>query len=644
MTAVRRLAAGALALALLGLAPAALADPPSRLPTPLTDTAGALDAAGRAEVEQAQAELLAEESIQLWVAYVPTFDGLSGSQWAAETAELSGFGGNDMLFAVALEDRAYGYDVGPDVPVSDSELEEVLATEVEPELAAGDWAGAAVALADGIAQPSGGGTPVPLLVGGLVVVGVGVLLMVALVRRGQRRAAGSGAPATGAAGAPPEPVSIDQLRQQAAAALIEADDSIRTSEQELGFATAQFGDAAAAPFVAALAQSKQDLARAFHVQRRAQEAAGTPAEAGLLGEILDLSRAADARLDEQVEAFDALRDMERRIDSILPDLGGRVEQLQARLTTSQATTEALQGRWPPAALAPLTRNLDEAAQRITFAAQSVQAGTAMLAAERSGAVAHARAAEEAIGQATTLLDNVDRAPEILDLAQRAIAALVAESERDIAEAERLGLPPEVASTHTFAVETLRWARTAIDSGNYDPIATRRALEESDSALEKALVPLREATESRRRAEALLATTTDAARMSIQAADDFIATRRGAVGAEARTRLAQAQREYAEGQAATDPVEALRHMQAADHLSDQAHWLAQQDEAQYRNTQQMGGGGPGNLGSIILGGILIDAMTRGGRGGGMGLPGGGSRGPGSFGGGGTRGRRSGGGRF
>jgi hypothetical protein len=179
------------------------------------------------------------------------------------------------------------------------------------------------------------------------------------------------------------------------------------------------------------------------------------------------------------------------------------------------------------------------------------------------------------------------------------------------------------------------------------------------------VPVRAAAETRRRAEALLASTTDAARMSIQAADDFITTRRGAIGAEARTRLAEAQREFAAGQTASDPVVALGHMQAADHLSDQAHALAQQDEAQYRNAQQRGGGpggpggsgGSGNLGSIILGGILIDAMTRGGRGGGMGFPGGGgfsrpsggsrsggSRGPASFGGGGTRGRRSGGGRF
>jgi hypothetical protein len=307
---------------------------------------------------------------------------------------------------------------------------------------------------------------------------------------------------------------------------------------------------------------------------------------------------------------------------------------------------------PPAALGNLRGNLDQAVERIEFAEESVATGTALLGAEdRVGAVARARAAEESIGQATTLLDDVDRAPENLDLAQRSIQALIVETEKDLAEAEKLGLPPEVASPHAFATETLTWAKEAIAAGNYDPIATRLALEESDAALEAALVPLREAAESRSRAEALLETTSDAARASIQAAGDFITTRRGAVGAEARTRLADAQRRYEAGLASGDPVEALGHMQAADQLSDQALALAQQDEARYRNSQQMGGGGGSGLNNVILGGILINAMSRGGRGGGGGISfptGGGaparSPGPGSFGGGATRGRRSGGGRF
>lgn len=646
------------AVALLVPAGSVTAEPPFRLEQQITDKVGALGSQ-EPQVAAALADLQADEGIQLWIAYVEDFGGAPGQDWAAATSSSSGLGGNDMLFAVATVERSYGWDVPGNLPVSDAELEAIMGRQVEPELVAGDWAGAAIALATGLSDPgsaaapgssssSGGGSVLPWVLGLALLAGVGFLVL-----RGIRgRGAGAGGPGSGArpgaeSSQPPQQ-TIEELRRAAASALIEVDDSIKTSEQELGFAIAGFGDQEAAPFTAALVESKRELATAFQHQRLAQEAQGSPQEREHLVQILGLCTAADDRLDEQVAQFDELRDLERTISDVLPALGGQVTGLRTRLVASTTTAEAIKAKWPPAAMGNLVDNLDQAVERIRFAEESVTAGTQLLGSgDRVGAVAQARAAEESVGQATTLLDNVDRAPEDLDLAQRSIQALIVETEKDLAEAARLGLPPEVASSHGFATDTLSWARAAISAGNYDPIVTRRALEESDAALEAALVPMREAAESRRRAEALLASTTDAARSSIQAAGDFITTRRGAVGAEARTRLADAQRRFDAGLATDDPVEALWHMQAADQLSDQANALAQQDEARYRSSQQMGGGGStGGLGNVILGGILINAMSGGGRGGGGFSSGRGTRmpGPGSFGGGATRGRRSGGGRF
>ncbi len=664
----RIVAAAALgAAALLIPAGAVTAEPPFRLEQQITDKVGALGSQ-EPQVAAALADLQAEDGIQLWVAYVADFNGAPGQEWAAATSSTSGLGGDDMLFAVATGERSYGWDVPDDLPVSDAQIASIMSRQVEPELAAGDWAGAAIALATGLsdassasgsgASGSGGGSLLPWILGLALLAGVGFLVLRAMKGRGAGRGGPSsgGRPGPGAGGSDPTQQTIEDLRRAAAIALIEVDDSIKTSEQELGFAIAGFGEQEAAPFTAALAESKRELARAFQSQRLAQDAQGTPDERAHLELILALCTAADGRLDEQVAQFDMLRDLERRISDVLPALGQQVTGLKTRLVASTTTAEAIRAKWPPAAMGNLLNNLDQAVERIRFADESVTAGTQLLGGgDRVGAVARARAAEESVGQATTLLDNVDRAPEILELAHRSIQALLVETEKDLAEAARLGLPPEVSSPHAFATETLTWAQEAIASGNYDPIATRLALEESDAALEAALVPLREAAESRRRAEALLTTTTDAARASIQAAGDFITTRRGAVGAEARTRLADAQRRFEAGLASGDPVEALGHLQAADQLADQANALAQQDEARYRNSQQMGGGGAGGggLSNVILGGILINAMNRGGggRGGGVSLPTGGGAGaparrpgPGSFGGGATRGRRSGGGRF
>ncbi|MBO0518061.1 TPM domain-containing protein, partial [Streptomyces beijiangensis] len=78
----------------------------------------------------------------------------------------------------------------------------------------------------------------------------------------------------------------------------------------------------------------------------------------------------------------------------------------------------------------------------------------------------------------------------------------------------------------------------------------------------------------------------AATSSVGAAADYITTNRGAVGSQARTRLAEAQRrlEKATGLAGTDAQAALAEVQQADALARQAQQLAEQDVRGY------GGGG------------------------------------------------------
>jgi hypothetical protein len=157
-----------------------------------------------------------------------------------------------------------------------------------------------------------------------------------------------------------------------------------------------------------------------------------------------------------------------------------------------------------------------------------------------------------------------------------------------------------------------------------------------------------------------------ARSTIAAAADFIDTRRGAVGPEARTRLAEAQRhlDVAVELGRDDPVAALREAHQATTMAQQALDRAQDDVSRWSGGGYGGGyGGPGgfgggygggrggvDLGSLVLGGILAGGGRGGGFGGGLGggglgggFGGGGRRsGGGSFGG--SGGRRTGGGRF
>ena len=61
------------------------------------------------------------------------------------------------VFAVAVEDRLYAYNPPADFPLSREEIEQIIASDVEPALTAGDFDGAAVALAEGLARGGGDG-------------------------------------------------------------------------------------------------------------------------------------------------------------------------------------------------------------------------------------------------------------------------------------------------------------------------------------------------------------------------------------------------------------------------------------------------------------------------------------------------------
>jgi hypothetical protein len=174
----------------------AWAEQPLRVDDQVTDRVGAL-AGDSARVREALDRLRDANRTQLFVVYVSDFNGMNGQQWSDETARRSQLGDRDVLLAVAVDDRAYGYSVAGEFPLSDSELADLAVQEVEPRLAAGDWVGAAVAMADGLRTgggaggdrggDGGGGLPVGALLVGAGIVGGGALL---LSRR--RRARGAG--------------------------------------------------------------------------------------------------------------------------------------------------------------------------------------------------------------------------------------------------------------------------------------------------------------------------------------------------------------------------------------------------------------------------------------------------------------------
>ncbi|MFJ6353439.1 MULTISPECIES: TPM domain-containing protein [unclassified Streptomyces] len=674
--------------------PGARADDPVTLSREgqITDRVGALGDR-RPEVVRALDALYDARRVQLFVVYVRDFSGRPAQSWADTTAERNGLGRDDVLLAVATHDRQYGYSADPDSRFTQAQLDDVARTAIEPALRQNDWAGAAIGAANGYSAvlagqpvPAPAITPGPadpgtgsagstsasdLVLPAVLVGGAGAVAAYAYTRRRRKNAPRTTPPPAGGQGwgaprAPAQP-TLEELDGRARKELVATDDAVRTSNEELGFATAQFGEEAAEPFTAAVRYAEGELTAAFRLRQRLDDAfpEDDATRRSMLEEILRRCADVNARLDAESADFDRLRALEHNAPQALAAVEAAFREQTGRMGTAQAALAAMRERYTESAAAPVSGDVEQAKDRLVFATSTVNQARQHLDAGDNGAAAvQIRAAEGAVDQAARLIEAVDRRAKELAEAVGGLPGALAETEADLADARGLlqGTAEGVSTADlrgriARAEAVLADVRAAVDSGRYDPIEALRRVEQADAALDEALEGARERESGTRRARALLDQALLTARSAIGAAGDYVTTHRGAVGAEARTRLAEARRrlDRAGELAESDPQSALTEAQQADALARRAQELAERDVRTYGNPDGFGGGtgaggpGGGGLGGAVLGGIILGGLFGGGRGGGGGhgggFGGGGfGGGPGSFGGGGTRGRLGGGGRF
>jgi hypothetical protein len=666
----RLLAVPAIGLAtlLLGAGPA-LAVPPFAPTEQLVDQADVLDGSEESEVQSALRELQEQDGTQLYVVYVDSFDQQDPDEWTGQAFDLRGMGNGDVLLAVATDDRQVGYRSGPDTGVADqAELAGLVGTEVEPYLGQQDWTTAAVTMAEelqGGGGDGGGGALAALL--GIAVVGAGGYALVRSRKRKKAAAASAQAAqeraaAEAAARDPHHGTSTEQLTFRASQELLALDEAVKTSTLDLAYARSQYGDEPVAGFQEALDESKAELSRAFTIRQELDDEIpeDEPTQRRMLTELLELTAAANARLTGQSEAYARLRGLEQSAPQALAALGPAAEVVAAQVPAAERTLADLEQRYARTAWSSVADNVTEARARIALAREVVAHGRAELDAGRpAGAVPAIRAAEDALAQSRTLLEAVRRLADELESAGARFEDVRIETEKDIAEAHALlergvdtrGLREQLARAEGALAATTGPQRTR--PGLPDPLAVVRQLDEADLALEAALELARDdRTQQNARAAAHFQSAFQAAVASVTMAGDFIATRRGAVGSAARTRLAEAERHLDDAmrQRTADPTAALHAAQRADALAQQALQAAEQDVDRYQSSgyggggygggQQRGYGGSGfgaGVAGGVLGGLLLGGLGGGfggGFGGGDGDGGGGDMGGGDFGGGGS----------
>ncbi len=661
--------AAASTIALLGLlampSAATAADPVELGSSDFVDTVGALSGS-ESEVQAALDELYEETGVQLFVAYVDTFDGIAADEsWAIAMSELNGLGTDDLLLAVAIEES--NYDIR--YP-ADFQLDEATVRAVEgdflPLLSSGDWPGAVIAAADGYRtalaggtsgnglgeagstrDESGGGVSWLRVVGALLAIGAILVIVVVMIVR--RRSSSSSS----------RPGLIDQkqLDLRVGSLLVQLDDSLKTSEQELGFAVAQFGDAASKPFVAVLDSARAKVAEAFELKQRLDDAVPETEQdkRTISMRIIELCEAADAELDAQAEAFDDLRELEKRAPEALASVRVEAEAVSARLAATSETLLSLEQRYSSTASSTVAQNPEQAARLLEFAGTSATTADAALAAgDPSEAAVLVRSAQASTGQANQLLDAIDNLAGRLADATTKLDAAVADTRQDLhaAEAMQADAPNSTLAAAIAAASAALESATDGESAG-DPVSRLARIEEANARLDEVFSSTRDAQVQAERARRSLEGTLATARSQVAAASDFITTRRGGIGQVARTRVAEARRhlDKAVALSASDPVAALSEAQNANTLASNAIAAAHSDVSGYQSADW--GGGYSRAGSSdaalagLLGGLLLGAgsgragsgRTGNRRGGGM--LGGGLLGGGGFLGGGSSAGRSGG---
>lgn len=637
----RLLGAAALALAAtIGMlaAPAAFATDPVTLDSGyVTDDAGVLNPTEKQAVEDRLRELEENSPVELFVVFVDDFTSPSDSaEWADTVADANNIGTEQYLLAVAVEGRSYYISQPVDGgSVSGGQLDDI-ESKIQPLMRESDWSGAVILAADEMQGDGGAGAlRATLIVVGIVVLALLVWLVIALVRRARRNAAIRERGAMPEKPDPNDPFSTltdEQVQTQAGAALVQADDAITSSREELGFAVAQFGEAATAEFSGAVETAKAKMSEAFDLKQKLDDEVEDTVQDRRAWHIriIQLCDEIDDVLDDNTEAFDSLRKLEQNAPQELERVRGERAALEPVLAGASSALAALAATYDQSALSTVSDNPAQAAERAALADRSIAGAAQAITAGRTGEAAFAiRTAEQSVAQSAQLVKAItDLGGELAGIEAQA-QALVAELQGDMATAQQIpDTSGTIAGVVSATAQQLQVAQAGLSGAARSPQRVLDALTAANTQIDAAIAQGTAAVERSRRVQQMLDQTLAQAESEIRAAREYIETRRGTVGSTARTRLSQAEATLTQALnlRSSNPDAALTEAGRALDLARQATSSAQADvsamnPSRYEDDGWGGGGifggssgGGSGLGGDILGGIIGGLLSGGGGGG------------------------------
>lgn len=422
------------------------------------------------------------------------------------------------------------------------------------------------------------------------------------------------------------------LAQRARTALVAADERVRLTTDELAFAEAELGTGPTKPLREALTAVRTHLGEAFHLhQLNHDDIPDTPEELRTRNaRIVQLCDWAENLLEDRTTALAKPIEMARRAPEILAGVRADAERLRGRLPVAADTVTRLADRYTDDALRQVAQNPAEAEQLLGFAVHSADISDRRReAGQREQANLALEAATESVRRAAVLLDAVETFEIEALRAESTLSAVVEDSRGDLVAARQAPQAPAV----TAAIAALQDALASLPpaGAKTDPFAELTHLREANTGLDAAIAAARERAARHIPPAEQVRHGIDDADRQLAVARDVIAGHRGWIGADARTRLAEAERVRADLQqlvgaaaasgaaavAEDDREQALGLARRAAFLAGEALALAQRDIDSSR-PQGPGGWGDGGRGGRgggdvmggILGGLVIGSILDG----------------------------------
>ncbi len=370
------------------------------------------------------------------------------------------------------------------------------------------------------------------------------------------------------------------LELRAKGLIVEADTAVRDADREVEFAEVQFGAAAARDVRDALEIARARLREAFLLQQRLDDAEHHTATERRTwsARIIDLCESALATLGRAEAELTAKRRVERGAGADLPALREDAARLERRRADAARILDRLATRFAPSALGMARTAADRADAALAAGAEALADAERRLAESKPAA-----------GSLATVADRLDRAARDLAELEGVELALVAAQADAVEAAAALDAELAAARAERDAQEDAD-AQAALGAaiGDASAVLVARAEPAGDPFAERDRIRLaRDRLEVARAAGRNAQGRLDGARGALggaiaiaesQARVARAAIERGGarVGADARTRLAEAERQLVIARQEPDPVAALDAARRAAARANDAEALAAYD--------------------------------------------------------------------